>query len=1200
MVVVTAAADGKGWAGVPPTRKPDARAPKPINFPTQRGTATWGNKSALPAPNAWGSPWLLYHKNDEASVSPSHMDDRHSSRGSSTSSSTIGSDFLDVPSYHLPTVASRPLSIETRSGGLQLSRFPDSFTNALKAPLKTVGRRAPTSQGKGFSLSMDDFPVLGSKNSVSNSQQGQNSGRCPAIGSGLVATQDEQGNNLITGTGEVISSCSYEHESISRMDYMCKGGDPIPAAKLTRGAEKVQLHGPQAPNICMHPPPWLDYWHPPPNQPPDENGILHRGEALYGPYKNADPIGFPVESLAHFGQFALNEEAAARHDTGHGGHYPDNRDPSHPLKPADSCVINQPSHVLGKVKYGHADALEIQKQPIIKKDLSLLEKIKCLNIKARNLPALNLSNPPSSLPKESKVEHPKSIRVEADHAAEYVRFSAATSEIGPAFDKLNSVSESSNSMPTNPSIVPAKGAIVVGLSEEQVNEFSEHGKAGKSANCHTYARGDISRYGLDCSSQDMPSSITGHGWEEYSMVDSLRGVVMTDAQQDQLFSRNIPQQTHVTAADKVQNWLDCEVQHSRMRHLSSQATKQLQDAENWISQQKANANAKLEELRRYQSIQSQESNDAPPDADNLYYKWKTQGDGTTKRAADSRFIVSADGLNAPQPVNGVKIMEVSVGPNLTSNTLGVSKGPWIHNAMSSAKNTEINMTEHIHKSTSLSHDCSTPEHLWMENRRRHFDSRERNITNSKTPADTKGAEAKPHEDILTRNKNSRRDSDALRPAATPMFGNEKNSTKVSSVHETTINGSSIPAKVTPITGLIVGSIMLGDVSLASVNPQWAASAKKAHDTATSLSRPQQVKKSEKNHHDQQPVEDSASNDSVMCKPIKLTGKKEEHAGGLNGMAVAAATESSGSHSRVLENVTREKSKIGWYAHKPLYEEPHQKNLGPILPGENQTTSYDNRANSNLEIKCHDKEAPGSSTKSEITTKINNWLDMKTTLDYQGRPCGSWKQKSDGLASLDYNVANAVQESSDQWQQGAEQFESIAYDGTDDHSKLTQTVPLPDNTWEKHRATDSPTLYHVEGQRSVGSRYGYKERAGRGRFFHETPAPSTLCWMPKYTFHPPSDAQDNGVSEWSHDLIWNETEWEYQQPFPAPHRLGQQRGGRGRGWYPGRGRHSEFRYLEPVRSRDAAPDIQWNHGGADNHRPLSSSSAGGHMQRRYYI
>ncbi|XP_044363895.1 uncharacterized protein [Triticum aestivum] len=1169
MVAIAALADGKRWAGISQTGKPGAKAPKPINLPNQRGTTTWDGKSMLPASNAWASPLLLNPKNDGTSGSPSHIDDRPSSRGSSTSSSSVGSDFLDLPSYRLPMAANYPRSTEKRSGSLQVSRFPDSFSNVLKAPLKAVGRRAATSQGRGFSLSMDDFPVLGSKNSASTSQQGQISGRWPTIASGIVATQDKQGKNQITGTGEVILSCSYEHEIISRMDYVCKGGDPIPAAKWIRGAEQAQLHDPQVPNICI-PPPLLDYWHRPPDQPPDENGKSHSGEVPYGPYKHADPTGFAVESLAHRDQFALNEEALAQQDIGHGGYYPDKRDISHAHMPADCCVINQSCHVLGKVKNGHADVLEIEKQPIIKKDVALLEKIKCLNNKARNFRALNLSNLLSSLLKDSKVKHPKIIHVEEDPATKYVPFSASTSETGPVFDRLNSVSQSSSSVPTNPSNGPDKGVTVVCLSEKQVTEFSQAGKVVKSADRHSYGRSDISRNMLDGSAQDMPSCITGHGREEHSMVDSLRGVLMVDAHQDQLLSRNTSQQPHVTVADKESNWLHCEDQHSRMRYLSAQAAKQLQDAEKWISQQNTNAIAKLEELRRYQSIQSQKSNDAPPDAD-MYCKPKTRDDVTAKCAssvADTCCIVSADGHNAPQPVAGVKISEVSIGSSAASNTSGLSKG---YNFMSSAKSTQANMMEHI-SLNSLSHDNSTPEHWPMENRHMHFGSWERNITDREIPADTKGVETKNHDDLLTRNKSSRRNFNSVRPAAPPVF-NEKNSTEVPSMQKThvpciAINSSIIPAKVTSVTGLIVGNIMLDDVPLASVNREWAVLAKEVHDTASSLSGPRQVRKSEKNQHGLLPVETPISNDSVMCKPIKQTGRKEEHAeGGPHGMAVVDGFAS------VVQNLA-----------KPV--------------------------------------------------------------EY-------------------FNVADVIQESSDQWQQGDVQFESKAHGGTEDRSKLTEMVSLPGNTWEKHPATDSPRRYHVEAQRNVGIRFGYRERAGRGRFFHESPAPSRARWMPKYISHPQSDAQYDGVSEWLQDshqllldmdnsqgldskptqisdrdagmdlqggegnvgmsfvdenpLIWNETEWEYQPLFPAPHRLGQRHGdtsgdgqrGRGRQYRQqhgdasddgqrGRGGHSEYHYPEPVRSRDTAPDIQRNPGGADNHQYPAYSRPGMHTERRYYI
>lgn len=73
-------------------------------------------------------------------------------------SSTVVSDFLDSPSawgpnsgplpasavlqpHHLPTAADHLRSTETRSGSSQLSRFPNFFTEVLKAPLRTIGKR---------------------------------------------------------------------------------------------------------------------------------------------------------------------------------------------------------------------------------------------------------------------------------------------------------------------------------------------------------------------------------------------------------------------------------------------------------------------------------------------------------------------------------------------------------------------------------------------------------------------------------------------------------------------------------------------------------------------------------------------------------------------------------------------------------------------------------------------------------------------------------------------------------------------------------------------------------------------------------------------------------------------------------------------------------------------------------------------------
>ena len=74
--------------------------------------------------------------------------------------------------------------------------------------------------------------------------------------------------------------------------------------------------------------------------------------------------------------------------------------------PADACIKYLPHLMLGKVKDNHSDARALEKQ-VIKKDVALLEKIKCLNIKARNLRAGNKSDISSY--RASKVKHPKTI-----------------------------------------------------------------------------------------------------------------------------------------------------------------------------------------------------------------------------------------------------------------------------------------------------------------------------------------------------------------------------------------------------------------------------------------------------------------------------------------------------------------------------------------------------------------------------------------------------------------------------------------------------------------------------------------------------------------------------------------------------------------------------------------------------------------------
>jgi hypothetical protein len=123
-------------------------------------------------------------------------------------------------------------------------------------------------------------------------------------------------------------------------------------------------------------PPCIDYWHPPPDHPPDRNGICLGGVVSDGPCKPADKtVSFPVEPFTHDGQSVLIQGGEERHGP-HGVYHPENNDSCYAHVPVDTFVKSLPHLILEKVKDNHSDA--VQKQPVIKKDVALLEKIKCL------------------------------------------------------------------------------------------------------------------------------------------------------------------------------------------------------------------------------------------------------------------------------------------------------------------------------------------------------------------------------------------------------------------------------------------------------------------------------------------------------------------------------------------------------------------------------------------------------------------------------------------------------------------------------------------------------------------------------------------------------------------------------------------------------------------------------------------------------
>jgi len=451
------------------------------------------------------------------------------------------------------------------------------------------------------------------------------------------------------------------------------------------------------------------------------------------------------------------------------------------------------------------------------------------------------------------------------------------------------------------------------------------------------------------------------------------------------------------------------IQLSR-RELSAQHPKQLQEEERGKLQQKAKANAKLEELKRCLFVQNHMSNDVPQETNKNLCKQNAGSAAKNTAAAISstqnvmcaakktdismlehiaqKTEAESHDSNAPKllqtedregqvhkqesisrgstpasdtedanksplipntisPVKNteIKIME-QIDPKGVSRSnesrtptpmhlqmeekrrqvhshgrilrgctpapgpAGVNKGSLIHNVIPSAKNNENSMMEHIAlRSASQSHENSSPKHLQMENRRRQVHPLERvlkersNIaesteditTVSGTHVKARNAEAKPHVDLSTQSKN--------RPVSPCVFGTENTETsglRKAPVSGIVINSSIITMQAALARGFTVGSIMLVDASVASVNQEKTVAKEVDYDTTNSCASPTQTKQLGKNQHAKEPH----GGDSIMCTEVK---EPRPEAGGVNCMAIPAPNLPSVNQSTVLQDAVPAKT-----------------------------------------------------------------------------------------------------------------------------------------------------------------------------------------------------------------------------------------------------------------------------------------------------
>uniref|UniRef100_A0A0D9Y0H2 BAT2 N-terminal domain-containing protein n=1 Tax=Leersia perrieri TaxID=77586 RepID=A0A0D9Y0H2_9ORYZ len=710
------------------------------------------------------------------------------------------------------------------------------------------------------------------------------------------------------------------------------------------------------------------------------------------------------------------------------------------------------------------NSVVLEQQPVIKKNVALIEKIESLNNKARIVDARNITDPFSS--KQAKEKQQKSTGSKEDQ-------------------KLPNV--------------PADG-VVVEPSESESTEIIKAGKLGESTRDRTHRRGDSSRSSHHGPTKDrLTNNSAGEGLRENSA---------TDDQPPEDALKLAP----VLVTDDMPTSLDFESQRAKMRELAAQRAKQLQvEEEERTKQQRAKALAKLEELNRRSSVHQKSSNDAPAEIVDVQQKQKA-GFEETAKSASLAAESSAVACNALQPPNDPKHTEHSVqSKSLTlTHALGVGKDPTVHNASSSARNSE----HEAQKGVAQSHDTnvSKPRQSY---RRRQVVSEEKIPSEKSSGAismesgkkiveailDTSTAVVTSYDDALAHNKRSARhsrnkkkvDEAPVTSKHPPVVLNEQHAVKVPSDSKTqTVNepktqtaGVIISSSIVPTEGTVVtvGSITVGGISFGSLNQECVKSADEAHASTSNIHpRRQQAKRSGKNQQVIRPIERPQGNEGVVWAPVKPSGQSEQSGEAMRHTGVVASTQPAVQNTNDGENVTRTKrAEMERYVPKPLSKELQQQNLGQNLPSEK----------SREDNKIHDKEIVEKSTgaKPETAPEAKK-LEGKKASKGHGKSHPSWRRRNADESTLagpnateladNYQESHELQKHTDQRQPLEPDKQADA--PAKNNSTPAETVPSVVTAAKEHGAASRQRRQHVKAQRNEGGTYPNENK-------DQTPAPA---------------------------------------------------------------------------------------------------------------
>ncbi|KAJ1265895.1 hypothetical protein BS78_08G108600 [Paspalum vaginatum] len=508
-------------------------------------------------------------------------------------------------------------------------------------------------------------------------------------------------------------------------------------------------------------------------------------------------------------------------------------------------------------KFKEDKAVTLDQQPVIKKDAALIEKIESLNNKARNVDTRIVAETASS--REFKKQQ-KGTGISS---------AAVITGIACASDQPASVTHISPVVQRLPN-VPIEGT-VVGPAHSQINEFSKAAKPGDSINDRVHRRGDSSRNSHHGPPKDRPANkFAGHGREESPITDSLLVADIRNNIQHGLQPESASQLQPLSVPDDMPASVEYESQRTKMKELAAERAKKLKaEEEERTKNQKAKAQAKLEELNRRSSVLQKKSNDTRAETDDSHDKQKAGFDVTAKLAtstAEPHDLTAPDSIAALPPSNDPKHTGVHVQsqPTALSYASGGGKGPAADVASSSVRNTQYNMERVAQKSVSQSHDnVSKPKQGY---RKRHVVSEEKNSGEKPTVSVTTGNAKKntevfvdtattvvsPLDDPPAQSKKGARHLKSKKkledgPASSkqpPVVSNEQNTVKVSSEPKAHTGGVIISSSIVPTEGTIltVGSITVGGISFAPLNQERVKSPDEAHNTENSRPRPSASKK----------------------------------------------------------------------------------------------------------------------------------------------------------------------------------------------------------------------------------------------------------------------------------------------------------------------------------------------------------------------